>query len=148
MTNLQKLTKLLCEVQEIKEDIMELRFGTKYYLEWKTIWFYTWYYESRLLSWTDERYTIYEFQYHKKNRALKPLSEIKIIWNPLEERHLRMYCQKKKQSACSSSYNFLHIFNRYWEWQTKNIKIDETKSFDKQSEEVLWALVEYISNLK
>lgn len=61
-----------------------------------------------------------------------------IIWNPLEERHLRMYTR----TNILISFEFISDNNR-------NIIcfIDNTKSFDNQSEEVYEKIYNYLNNI-
>jgi len=81
-----KLTDLLKTVKEIREDIEELQFGT--YVEisnrltriiWENI---NWTFAVRITS----NWRVVSKRFDRQ--------QFKIIWNPLEERMLRMYCEK------------------------------------------------------
>lgn len=145
MTNLQKLTELLCEVKEIKEDIMEVKYFWSFLLETKD-WLcnrvfinYKWYKNEDEFIWM----CIWELDKQFQNYTLI----YKQIWfenKSIEERHIRMYSYNK--NLWITIYDDWFVYK--W-WDEKYItRLDNTKDFDKQSEEVLWALVEYLSNIK
>ena len=146
MNNLQKLTDLLCEVKEIKEDISQKAYvvsitsneDNRYnnqmfsYIFWKC--------NSK-----DEAIwkAIWETRKQKENANNKILIELAFEYEKdIEYHHLMMYCTK----------NIIPInISAYWEVsiiQNFICKFNNTLPLHKQSEEVLWALVEYISNLK
>ena len=116
MTNLEKLTKLLCENKEVEKDIMELRFwcylkhpdGVIYRITWK-----------RKLFTSDE-----------------------IIWNPIQDHHLRMYCLSLKLG-----------FNLFEDWKVwlyspegKYSLYFEPKPLHEQCEEVLGKIYDFLIN--
>jgi len=74
-----------------------------------------------------------------------------IIWNPLEERHIRMYCEEKNIHYNFSNANFIN------EIKLSNFKIlkeifsiieDISKFFDNQTEEVYEKIYNYLITLK
>ena len=144
MTNLQKLTDLLCEVKEIKEDIMELRFGTeiKYWDTENVKHFYIWksdfWWELLWLKTSVEWYT-------DCTAELEEWEEFEIIWNPIEYHHLMMYCEEDYNLKITPLYISIAKYKDYTE---RFIDFNNTLPLHKQSEEVLWALVEYLSNIK
>ena len=189
MTNLQKLTALVCEKKEIKEDIMELRFGTIVWWYISDIWYdpngwnWSWYwwdtYYRKMIyvsedycipldkelffrfevpDWEDENwYEKYkevevEAWYYKWiededwNYCLELQDDdIKeIIWNPIEYHHLMMYCNYNN----STNNMFIECNWNVWFWACIITKFNTTLPLHKQSEEVLWALLEYLSNIK
>ena len=79
----------------------------------------------------------------------------KIIWNPIQERHLRMYCDRQDnmyfivtpdwafQKAIYQ--NYLMKNNPFKEWKTI-CDLDNTKDFQDQSDEVIESIVKFLEN--
>ena len=137
-----KLISLLKEVPEIKEDLEDLIFWTEVELVW-----YFW--EKKInhlvdincleffVCWIQERF-------YKHNIK-------KIIWNEIEERHLRIYCDKDElcieffgktikiswMPSCSGQCIDDWFFT-----------LDNSKSFWNQSEEFYEKIYNYLINLK
>ena len=112
MKPIDELRKLVCTVPEINEDITELR---KWCLVNDTD-FDTWIHE---IFWElDRNYIILMY-----NDLSKPYLERKtdiedweIIWNPIQERHLRMYCSSEWWNCDIQSNNLVHIWrSTLWE---------------------------------
>jgi hypothetical protein len=61
----------------------------------------------------------------------------------LEERHLRMYCDNIWKYS-----NIYSDWDLYIQWAPNFIKIDNSKSFDNQSEEVYEKICNAINNIK
>ena len=135
----QKLIELLKAVPEIKEDLEELK-----------IWCVV---ELDLWSWEDTEYTITDlWEIDFEDFRIKNLDNYwhidNIIWNPIEEYHLRMYLCNKLTDLDQ------YIFTIYWELQEINtdsweyirtiFKL-ENKSFDNQSEEVYEEIFNFLT---
>lgn len=134
MKNVDKLRDILCTVDEIKEDIMELRFGTIIKNTVPAI-------KRYVCEWDYEWYTIYieavDRNYQSTTIETEEWEEMEIIWNGIEERHLRMYCDSKWIE---------------WKWFIMEVQtifdiLDNTKSLQNQSEETLWQIIDYLTNI-
>ena len=155
MTHYNQLRTLLCEVEEIKKDLEELRFWTK------IINTHTWT-ECIFLEKVDDWALVFNWIW---NRVVLDRN-IKIIWNDIEERHIRMYFNNLiwKEDIKYIPYKQKWFTIRYiiydneirkyieesWEYE-KYITICElnnSKPFHQQDEEVYRQLVEYFLNLK
>jgi len=135
----EKLIELFKTIPEIKEDLEELiDLKTKviyYPNKWKS-WPYEWIYWN-LYERDDDRF--YKFD----------ITELdKIIWNPIEERHLRMYCKKNKIIYQYNNMDWIlslswmdDVFDREFK------EYDDTKSFDNQSEHFYKELYNFLINL-
>lgn len=136
-TNLEKLKEELCTVPEIKEDIMELRFWTKVEWEWEVL-IYTWKNWKPSMNWNHE---MIFFRWKYLQTILK--NNIKNLWNPIGEHHLRMYFE---EIAIGTEIRWDGTFQAY----TGHIitKLDNKKSFSKQSEETLGKILEYLTTNK
>lgn len=129
MTNLQKLTALLCEVEEIKEDIKKVK-------EWCRIKYKKYWFKKLWIITAIKNDYIFTNMWDMINNYYK------IIWSYISYEYLLLYWK----------YNNVNIFISYlwWVWDDNNYicNLDLTLPLHKQSEEVLWALVEYLSNIK
>ena len=134
MKAIEKLTEILCTEESVRKDIMEFRFGCKW------INFYTspkietvisdirgWNFYS-LIDW-------FETHFPHKSQI------VEILWNDLEERHLRMYCEKKGL-LCFFWINKLELWKPWKESNSLWIKINNNLPFHKQSEETLLSIVD------
>lgn len=107
MTHKQQLTEELCTLPEIDKQIKELKFWTEYIDSATWLVF--------LSIWDTATWSI------------------KIIWNPIEERHLRMYFKNKWIENIFINTDW-KIFN-WWNW-VAICELDNTKPLSEQSEEV------------
>ena len=136
----EKLIELLKTVPEIKEDLERKIFWTdvRYRVwPWHTI-------VSQLISKnlkTNEYLVKHEYNYFHPRR-IKENQIIDFIWQ-LEERHLRMYCENKWY-AFAIWGQWKLIWNRNEEWSYTELQLDNTKSFDNQTEEVYWNILEFL----
>ena len=126
----QRLTGLLCEVEEIKEDVMELRVGCEFIdEEWD---------ECLILDGSVDIKNLVYSTWCWDCWACYSIKEI--LWNPIEERHLRMYCEENDI--------FLSIDSDWSFWTLKhnhNIylwKLHYNKPFSEQTEEVYEKILE------
>ena len=138
MTPLERLTAILCECESVKKDIMELREGC-------IIEFDNW---KRRKVFTVEIFWTQCLQLQRKNRAAQVFVDealewenYKIIWNPIQDHHLRMYCEYKWIFYTISTAGYI-VFENSERW----IKL-EPKSLYQQSNETLEALIEFIENI-
>lgn len=134
-TNYQVLIEELCKIEEIKKDIMELRF-------WTLI--QRWYFISRVVWNFDNEYSIVNIPYKWSSWYIAYNVNIdnlwEIIWNNLEERHLRMY------------FEFIALWiDIRWDWQIEDYqgvyiaKLDNSKPFHEQDNEVYKKILDYIN---
>jgi len=125
MSYKQKLTDLLKTIDEIKEDLEELKFWCEFI--------------SNLNS------TTFTYVFETNNRihsmwcSFNKAQIRRIIWNPLEERHLRMYCENKGIDDI--------LFETNWFITERNVicTLDNTKSFDNQTEEVYEKIFNFLN---
>ena len=124
MNYYNKLKILLCECEEVKRDIMELKFWTELNCVWricKLLVEKSWYIDVFNWDWV---YSCLHWNYT-------------IIWNPLEERHLRIYLIKHK-------LNLFNIYRAKFIYEECYIELDNSKAFSEQSEEVYEKLYNYL----
>jgi len=133
-----KLIEILKTNPEVKKDMEELKFGC-------------------VIQCNDYRKTIYkiiddencielnkdwyseDITKHNKIDVFDNNSGFKIIWT-LQERHLRMYCNSKWLFFCMWNWFFI----REWWIDRKICKIDNTKDFDQQENEVYEAIYNFL----
>lgn len=145
-TNLEKLRDILCTVEEVEEDLKEVRFWSKvinkksqqeYWINRRTRnWLYSWWkvklYDNIRWFWTP---------------ACIDLDYFNIIWNEIHERHLRMYCESK-DLIFQMSWPCLWIYRNHIDKNILAIQLDNKLSLENQSEETLWAIVKFLENNK
>ena len=140
MTYKEKLINLLCTVDEIKEEYTKLKFWSivKLTFVWSDDSEY-WFWSTTLIYQEKNRKQIND---EIKNPSAN-LINIKIS-NPLEERHLRIFAESKWYAfAIWSTWKL--IWNRNEEWSYVEIQLDNTKSFDNQSEKVWEKILNYLT---
>ena len=131
----EKLIDLLKTIPEIKEDIEELREFCKFTLKNKDGWLAV---ESSDGPWV---FTICWNMFPKEE-----INEI--YWNPLEERHLRIFCKNKGV--------FLTILENWLiDWEKTNeadcntiCKLNIYKNLDNQNEKVYEKLYYFFRDIK
>ena len=148
-TNLQKLTDILCTVPEIEKDIKELRFGYKVWIyRYKTDSYIYWYIvnknEISSLEWWTYMLEDYPF-YENTNPEWDNFIDwdkwyTDKIWNPIQERNLRMYCNEKEIFFMIEEDWMLRFHDSF-----DVIKLDNTKDLQDQTEETLWKIVEFLT---
>lgn len=176
MTYKQKLTDLLKTIPEIKEDIMEFRtwFKLDVYEYWPSglqeYWYDDWqlWWEEYIL-WKDDIFYSNEDWYEihlsfiedliswketlEKSESIK---DIEIIWNPLEERHLRMYCESKWKNILIHTNEFwtgLYISQNddYWRpvvnMDSFICNLDNEEPFSEQTEKVYEDIYNFLTNI-
>ena len=135
MKAINKLRDILCAGSDkIKDDLMELRFGTlcEFTLEWgKEIWKYIEHCE----------YNGYFYMTDKMQDWVLPEDNVKIIWNPIQERHLRMYLDIKTTLTYKISDD-----GKFFIDNTFIGLIDNTKDFHLQDEELLQSIVDFLES--
>ena len=150
MTNLEKLTELLCTVPEIEKEQKELRFGCKIKMFDSTMY------------WVDSDYGRYIcvdqhflYQDNPEWSLFEPEKEqdYKIIWNPIQERNLRMYIMQLTFN--DNHWEEYDDFEDSKEWYYKNRKLvmrnnitdilDNTKDLQDQTEETLWKILYFLT---
>lgn len=147
MKAIDKLRNILCEVKEIKEDLMELRFGCvlictdqdeKFNI--KLLWEKDDYFGFMLLN-DDEKpneLPIVDWG----NLSTDVLEEdiktwyYEIIWNPIQERHLRMYCRENKIPFLLFYDCPLYSFDI----------LDDSKDLINQEESVIQSIIDFLEN--
>lgn len=135
MSSKEKLRELLKTVPEVKEWMESLEFWCeiKYVLsDWSTdVWRYC------FQLWLKVFLTDSGLEVENSNILEK-------IWLPLQERFIRMFCEKRRVPFFIIRSGEIS-FNRN---ESSYIKIDNTKDFDNQSEEVYQKIYEVLYNLK
>lgn len=126
----EKLIELLKSCDEVKEAMEKLEFGCKVYNEQTdTFWLVTW------ADWMDFNWTEDNYEHC--------ISHYSIIWLPIQERFIRMYCRNKAK-----------YFIVYWNWDisfksnTVLLRLDDTKDFDNQSEETYMDIFNALISIK
>ena len=180
-TNLQKLTSLLCEVEEVKKDIIELRkwfqFSYKTIVDieneiilsqvWEIVWFqfdnpdmdyYCWWeYISQIIvkepNYMDNNWWIFVKEIEAYNDEIeKSLTDcydnFKIIWNPLQDYHLRMYLEKKDIDIFEIKWLLLDWTNFKTFNKMPIICRLEPKLLYQQNEEILWKIFNFLIDRK
>ncbi len=147
MSNYNKLVQELCTVKEIEKDIKEQKTGTKIRYSLDGVVYTT----AKILF--IHRFS--EFLYvspwynYKTPRKIRKLDISKTIWNPLEERNLRMYC-KRNNIKCFFEDNILDLQHEFHVLGLKSqesweIFLDNTLPFHKQSEETFGKILDFIT---
>lgn len=132
MTPLERLTAILCECESVKKDVMELRFGCRVLNSYSgDIW----------------EYIGKDKAYHKEYGIWiikeNSISDNEILWNPIQDHHLRMYCEDNK---------IYFDIDCYWDvnWavykEELSIGLDNKKPLYQQSNETLEKIVEFLEN--
>lgn len=160
MTEYQKLVQTLCEVKETKEDIMELKF-------WTDILFWTGFREAKLIDiiQTNAWDTL---MFLDENSKIKYLAEswknYKIIWNPLELRHLMWYLWINEDNVDKiideKLISYSSCFDESWRLTILSynvdtskvdiiaVKLDNTKPLHQQEENVFKQINEFLEQFK
>jgi hypothetical protein len=135
ITSLENLTSLLCEVEEVNKDIMELRFWTKirywsyivdflYHFEWEDVICWKYWLEDWIIA---------------MNRKID-----EIIWNPIEYHHLMMYCDKSQKLQFNIFWNYISIRNLFTRNDSWLIYLNNNLPLHQQSEETLWKIYNFL----
>lgn len=144
----EKLIELIKEVPAIKDDLEELRFGTYILYHSRMIWIYIneKYFIPRYEIYTKwENWTEYiDVNYEKEIEEINDMY-FEIIWNPLEERFLMIYCENKWILLQRKSNWLIEWIHKNIEWSYFELQLDNTKDFNNQSEEVFKKLFNVIN---
>lgn len=96
-------------------------------------------------SWSSSIPKICEECSRKKNKCQFCWNYLEVISLPLQERFIRMYCENKKINIAFSNTELWHL---NWDVILPIIcKLDNTKDFDNQSEEVYQKIYEALNTL-
>ena len=134
MTYKNKLIDLLKSDDETKTAMEKLEFGIK--LEYEN-------FKCTFLNKTD----FWDYRVIKSkwlisfDSIIKKDDDFKIIWLPLQERFIRMYCENKKE-IISMYKNELQFYRNF-----KSITLDNNLDFDQQDDEVYKKIYEALNNL-
>jgi len=131
----EKLTELLKTVPEIKQDLEEMKSHK---------WFHTkWMYNYWFLLWPEDAF--FPWIWYKK--VDKEYLELQTFEWELEERHLRMYSDRKNIRLFMNYFSNICYF---WEdnKEVKICKLDNSKSFSNQSEEFYEKLYNYLITIE
>lgn len=132
-TNLENLTSLLCECEEVNKQIKELKFWTLISVDW-LVWKFL-----KETTWWITQFFINSLCYSDDNTD-NP--EIKIIWNPIEYHHLMTYCVNK-WFRFNISDSYINLYSKDFT-EACVIKIEYSKSLHQQSEETLWQIYNFL----
>ncbi len=134
MKPIEELTNILCECESVREDQQELRFWTIVKMNWyNNIYTLTQLYQR-------EDAEKWDWQIKEDMEWVINIHNIeKIIWNPIQDHHLRIYCVENGINL---------ITNSYWEMATPDksviIKLD-MKPLSEQSDETLTKIINLIN---
>lgn len=154
MKPLDKLTELLCENERVNEDIKELKLGCKViyndviltYIkqEFKDIDDAN---QEYVYYFLDDTYWEFDFIYNPSQTPYHfcDMEKIKIIWNPLLERHLFMYCEDEKINIAHTCKWIQEISK--WFLQPA-IPYDNTKDLYEQSDSVIERILDFLIESK
>jgi len=157
MTKLEELRVLFCEVDDNRRDLMELKIWSSIEFIKDTdpdcFWDYYKKWEQRVISdmrcecewdyWENPYYRFFVIWWHSE---INNKDSFKELWNPLEERHLRMYCEEQ--------WIILKIYDDGWlitykDWELYEITIlDNTHSLQDQSEETIGKILDFLKDNK
>lgn len=134
MSYKEKLIELLKTIPEVKEQMESLEFGCKYIM--KNC-------HPEIFWETSEQIFIHHIMWEWL---------VEIIWLPLQERFIRMFCEKNNiRFSIHTNYywldDVLNFSAVYIEWN-EYCQIDNTKDFDNQSEDIYQKIYEVLYNLK
>jgi len=145
MTYKEKLIELFKTIPEIKKDLEELRFWCILKaINWISEWQYI--YLNKI-----SKHILIEKNLWQRCKINNITDEFEIIWNSLEERHLRMYCEKNnKKNIVFFLDELCEIIPQKETWFHFSIlcKIDNTKSFDNQEDEIYKTIFYYLTKQK
>lgn len=157
MTYLEKLIEILCTVPECEKDLKELKLGS--HILWK----------DKRLSWNDDIITIIQwdkfatrFTWIKEKRT-----NVSVLSNPLSRRHLLIYLNKKccntylegeiewvdgewvkDEFFLSDSWEIIFYDTTAESINRTGIFLDNTKSLNDQTDEVIRELAEFLESNK
>ena len=136
MTYKEKLINLLKTVPSVKEDLEELKF-------WTYIRKQNWNTARISQTYLEDWYVVDNLSY------CITLKDYNIIWNPLDYHHLMQYCENKKiEIHIISRTLWLFMLDKYWiadEFNAVILELDNTKSFNQQTEEVYENIVNFLT---
>lgn len=138
----QKLIDLLKSDAKVKEAMEKLEFGCRVKNDWEVYVLDN--YTYIVTSWyiTEPWYNI--FIYSISIWKICDLTEAEIIWLPLSERFIRMYCENKWIYICITTSWFI-----CWvDIDKPYCKLDNTKDFDNQDDLVYQKIYEALLELK
>ena len=138
-TNKEQLINLLCEVEEVKKDIMELKFWCKLkdLFLGKEDTFVCFIWNINCIKTVNVRWP------HHFDKLEPFESRFSILWNPLDYHHLMMYCHKKMK-GWYVDFQVNWILNcRKWETNWVIIQL-ELKPLSKQTEEVYKSILDFL----
>ncbi len=149
MNKLEELTAILFECESVKKDVTELREGCKIWVyvfatDSYVYWTMTWPIRFNIDS---DVYEVKDYPLHKnlqkreyENMEWYDKWYIKIIWNPIQDHHLRIYCVENGINL---------ITNSYWEMATpdKSVIIElDMKPLSEQSDETLKKIINFLKD--
>ena len=160
-TALEKLTNIIKEGNpNAKKDLEELRIGTKIILDCTNLkWCKPEKAECKFLFMKTlglvRTYVLFEdYTFPLKEWSVRWVVDytdwwsFEIIWNPLQEKHLRMYCEENLIHMCILGNGYICKILSNSSIVNTLIKLDNTKDLYQQSEKTLWEIVEFLINNK
>ena len=109
MKTLDELRELLCTVPETEEELMELRMWCLIKVPWvdEISTYIDWDFKKEILL-----HRLSSWEIRTRNRVIN----FTILSNPIQERHLRMYCSSEWWNCDIQSNNLVHIWrSTLWE---------------------------------
>lgn len=142
MTYKNKLIDLLKWDSQVKEQMEKLEFWCNI-SRWNNkdaIWWFIWDWFFFLEEW--------EVYFGKQSTTHIPLERIFIIWLPLQERFIRMYCSNKMYGCEFDSNHIISIYREFllydgtWDGFDKKIMYNSFADFDNQEDKVYQQIYE------
>ena len=150
MTPIEQLQEILCTVDSVNKDVMELRIWHKAIYNDNKITFT----RSEQCEISDDwlQDTVFYFDSGKwgefefiNNPSQTPytfsdMAEIKKLWNPLSLKHLMMHCNEKGIKITIERQNML--FEILWDWSY--IKYNYNLELQEQEDKVLLEIINFL----
>ena len=130
-TPLERLTAILCECESVKKDVMELRFGCI----------------IKTAFWTYKK-LVTKDKFFEKVAYIETLVclnwQEEIIWNPIQDHHLRMYCEIMWIDITFSVHAWSTLLmNTSKKWFDTVL---EHKHLHQQNDEILEKIIVFLEN--
>jgi len=155
-----QLREILCEVPEVEKDIMEWKKWFQIlmtHIPWAMMEYWwdegAWWEQEEILEVWPDLETYWDYCITKDDNIQNGWHEehectYKIIWNPLQERNLRMYCDYINLYLIITTTWMISYIKKDNEMINTGIKLDNTKELEDQSEETGQKLIKFLLDNK
>ena len=138
---IEKLRAILYEIDEVKKDLEELRFGCKWEMsDWRVFK----YCASDDWLWLQENKILITFWDNRSVVELYADVKYKIIWNPLSLKHLMMYCDEKKIIFDINIFDWILTLCWMEDIFSKDIEYNIELELHEQEEETLVDIINFL----